>query len=45
MLHGAEILITILSTFRPDLPSGKQPHTYGKSPFFMGIQTINADVQ
>jgi len=23
------------------LPSGKQPHSYGKSPFFMGKSTIS----
>ena len=25
----------------PWLPSGKQPHNYGKSPFFMGKSTIS----
>jgi len=27
------------------LPSGKQPHNYGKSPFFMGKSTINGNFQ
>jgi hypothetical protein len=28
-----------------DLPSGKQPHNYGKSPFLMGKSTINGNFQ
>jgi hypothetical protein len=24
------------------VPSGKQPHNYGKSPFFIGKSTINS---
>jgi len=27
------------------VPSGKQPHNYGKSPFFMGKFTINGHFQ
>jgi hypothetical protein len=27
------------------LPSGKQPHNYGKSPFLMGKSTINCHFQ
>ena len=27
------------------IPSGKQPHNYGKSPFLMGKFTINGHVQ
>jgi len=28
-----------------DLPSGKQPHNYGKSQFLMGKSTINGHFQ
>jgi hypothetical protein len=27
------------------IPSGKQPHNYGKSPFSMGKSTINGHFQ
>ena len=42
--HNIPIVFPCLLIYL-DLPSGKQPHNNGKSPFLMGKSTINGNFQ